>query len=78
MARRRNITPCCGPFAQKQRKIEELDIKIKRLVKATGENAKQQASLQTALAQKRAILGWMAAHNCVPPELPAGRPTRLA
>jgi hypothetical protein len=73
----RGKLPCCGPFAQKKRKIGELEAKLRRLAKHAEGSPRAQASLQKTLAEKQAIAGWMAAHSCVPPVVPAGRATRF-
>jgi hypothetical protein len=77
MRQKDSVRSCCGPFAQKQRRIVELEAAIKRLLKNVEGNQKAQASLELALAEKRAIIGWMGAHSCTPPVFPSGRPTRL-
>jgi hypothetical protein len=77
MSPKRSKLPCCGPFAQKKRKIGELEAKLRRLMKHAEGSPRAQASLQKAMAEKQAITGWLAAHSCVPPVIPGGRATRI-
>jgi len=77
MNRKESGRTCCGPFAQKQRRAGELEVTIRRLLKNVEGNPRAQASLDAALAEKQAILGWMGAHSCARPVLPGGRATRF-
>lgn len=69
--------PCCGPFAQKQRKLDELDAALKRLLRNVEDRPKVQTAIDRALVERRSLTGWLGAHSCVPPLARGGRATRI-
>ena len=78
MPRKKGLkTPCCGPFAQKRKKLDELDATVRRLLKNIEERPKAQAAVDKAMAERRLLAGWLAAHSFVPPMARGGRATRI-
>ncbi|MBZ5624525.1 MAG: hypothetical protein LAQ69_38370 [Acidobacteriia bacterium] len=70
--------PCCGPCAQKQKRLRELGAAIRRLMKNAEKHPRAKASMEKYLAEQRSVTSWLAAHHCVPPMMPGGRATRIS
>jgi hypothetical protein len=52
--------PCCGPFAQKLKRLGDLDRAIDELRK----EAAAPGLLETVLNTKKIVQNWLAAHRC--------------
>ena len=77
MPPRRPKLPCCGPFAQKQKRLLEVEATVKRLSKIKEATPRTQTTLAKAQAEKRLLTGWLEAHTCAPPAVRIGRATRI-
>jgi hypothetical protein len=63
IANRRTASTCCGPFAQKRRRLDQIAASIKELEAALEAGRSIGAELAEALAEEKRLRNWIARHE---------------